>query len=256
MSGLIVINSRDRKDKTSPISNFNINLSAGYQFKTAQMELIQVVMPISHYTIMTGINDTLEIGMNSTTYTITLTQRNHTTFSTLATDLQTQLNAAPIPAPDRTFTVTFDTTTEKFTIAHGAKSFSLNFSVGRLFRHLGFRELDTALLTTHTSPLMGSLQFGQAYIIHCNEIASGIDSFVYPVASQFNKGPFVGTVPLTGNFGYVMTYEPKRESRDLFDYDNVRNFEEINIRVSFEDGGIFVPLNLDWHMVFRYKIPF
>ncbi len=254
MSATITINSANRENKNDDISHFIINIGKGQPFKTQMMELIEVYIPISHFTIMTGINDEILFEVSSVEYTAILTERIHTTFATLATDIQTQMNSAY--TPDNLFTCTYDSTVERFTIVHPTASSILKFSQNKVYKQLGFRELDTSDALSHTSPLIANLQYGQSYIIHSSDIAPEGSSYVYPESSNFNVGHFVVNIMLTGNFGDIMTYEPKQVSRYKFDYDFVKNFEKINIKVSFEDGATFVPLNLDWHMVFRYKIAY
>jgi len=245
MKDFLFINSINRENKNSSPDDFVLKLIK--PFKTKKLELTHITLPVAHYTIMTGINDSVTLTVSAVDYTMTLTQGIYTNFTDLTTELQTQLNAAY--TVDNLFTVTYTALTQSFTIAHPTASSIFKFSTGGLGKMLGFYRQNTSSAVSHTSDQMATLVYDSNFLIHCHELVNG-NSYV-----NNNYKSVVYPIPIGGNITDILTIDLERDEK-VFCFDTIRNFNSLNFFLTFSDGVTKVPLKQDWCMIFKYEVPY
>lgn len=200
---MIVINSKDRSSGTSgnfTVRNLNKNKAAGFMIE-------YVHLPYSWYNITSNTNAIVINGGTS----VTVTPGSYSA-SSLASALQTSLQLV-----DATFTVTFSTTTLKFTIARST-NFVLNLSNSgfTMKRQLGFRSTsNTGSSTSHTSDSVVNLQNGNSVYLHSNVLSMAQDNKI-----SDSRNEFVLSIPIDKNPGELIVYKPYRSTylfKDAFD---------------------------------------
>lgn len=176
----------------------------------AYIKVLEAQIPFSYFVVNTSNNTfTLTEGVSSATVTIPPGNYNS---SLMATALGTALTTAS--PTTKTYTVTFSSLTQKFTIVVSAGTFSLTFGTSddigvsnpRLV--LGFGPATTAssgttLVATYTANLTGS-----NYLFLCSDVL-GINMETYlPNQSQNkgSKGPQIACIPINVNPGDVIFY--------------------------------------------------
>jgi hypothetical protein len=235
MSKFISISSKDATSSNSTM-DFRILLNTPIE-NVRSIKSVHVTMPLAFYTVMSGINDKIYITAASVTYTATLSSQLYANFTALATEVQTQLNAAY--TPDNNFTCTYSATTHKFTISHSATNFQLTFATNTTAsarRLIGFSQADTASGLSSISDISPNMQYSDTIFIRSNELSNN-NSWV----GSERKG-FIFSFPLDGNFGDTITYQSQGDDWSIYYYDQGGKYiRDIDIQVVFEDLTTIVP---------------
>jgi hypothetical protein len=152
-----VIDSMKRDTSLYPNSN-------SFRYKTTKMysninlvTLFSAQLFTSDY-VINAYNNSFSITKSSVVYVCTLTKGNWNA-SSYATQLQTDLNNVSnwTSDPSLTFTVTYSSSTNKYTISAGS-AFNINFDTSyKLATKLGFSRQQTSSASSHVSG--GSVQF-------------------------------------------------------------------------------------------------
>ena len=238
------------KDRTSgSTSDFKIKLDKPIG-PVSKLYIESINIPHSWYVSMSGINDTLWIKEGVTTYTITMTSGQNFTAAAYATELQVKLRAAY--TPDNLHTVTFDSDTLKFTIAHPSTVFSVQFETGggsitgSMASTIGFNESDTADALSHEAPNIYNLIYTGMIVINSSKL--GEADFRTPIGSADT----VFVLRVGGSFGDIIQYE--NQGSHYFISKSNEMFKEIDIQLVFDDYENVIPLNgADITFIFSYE---
>lgn len=227
-STLIVLDSRDSELSDNYRTYFLLNSHHHLQshaehqsLSVLNVELHNTVYPINANNNLLKIT---EVGGGVDTITIT---ENYYTGTTLATEIQTQLNAAAGLA--YTYTVTYDSTTKKITIdtGNGAQTITYNSIANDILVPLGMDLTDSTSTQTKVSsyPIIIS---GTRYVdvvsnLQFRNIQSGRSSNV------------LVRVPMTVPFGNTLFYEPNHH-HDM--YVKTAALHDFQIEL-YDDNGNF-----------------
>lgn len=248
MSKFLSISSKDKSRGT--IEDFVLKLDNPIE-NLKGVRSMQISLPYSWYTVMSGINDKIYFKVGVTTYTATLTEGNYTggSLGTFLTEVQTQINAAY--TPDNLYTVALSSLTEKITITHPSASTSMVFGTNTTAsarRLLGFDAVDLAAGLTQTGQNVYSLTWDDTIFVKSRALAGG-KSYI---ANE--RTSIIIPIPVTGTFGDTIVYRSQGEQWDIIYSDHLgKTLTEIDFTLLFEDNSTVVPLNgLDWRISFRY----
>lgn len=180
---------------------------SGFTGENAVKDLrTQVWRPGGNFDITTSNN---KVYIESTTATITVGSY---TYSTLATEIQTQLNTA-----DSGWTVTYSTTTLKFTLAaSGSKSLDLSSDTNAIWDTIGYvgsmdrsgTSFEADEIRIHTSEWI-KIDFGLSFSMTCAGIISPLAS-TFPLTSS-------ATVTLEANSTDSFTSPPFSQEISRYD---------------------------------------
>jgi len=247
MDQFVSISSSDRT--YGAINSFTIKYSNPIEY-IRKIKSMQVSIPYSWYTVMTGINDIIYFLVGGVTYIATLTQGNYTggALGTFLTEVQTQINTAYVP--DNLYVVTLDPLLELFTITHPTASTSMVFGTNTAQsarKLLGFSAVDLVAGLTQTSQNVYSLTHDDTIFLRSATLANDSNR----LANQ--KTSFILPIPVTGTFGDTIIFRAQGENWDItYSDDKGRSFNEIMLGLYFEDGTTLVPLNgLEWRFSFQ-----
>lgn len=192
MNSTVFIIDSSFRDKSTYTNNNSFVYQSNKVYKNPKkLELIGAVIPNTQYIINSN-NYQFNVTSGVTLYTASLTNQNYTPTS-LATELQTKLNALAIPAT--TFTVTANTTTYKFTITSTSAvvyNFSLNTQLATL---LGFPITDSASVTSITATNAYNIATSRYYKVIIKELIAGYDTnmnsnFQFIIMNDGNSGAY------------------------------------------------------------------
>jgi hypothetical protein len=235
-----IISSRDKNSGTN--SNFKITIDKPIG-PIHRLYLEGFRIPHSWYTIMSGINDQLTVD-DGTDYVVTLTEGYYNK-TDLATHIQSAIRSAY--TPDNLHTCTYDSLTEKFTIAHPSTNFSLNFATTTrsCASTLGYNDVDTSSGLSHTADNIYNLIYSEYIQIQSPQL--GESGFRTP---RYNAD-LVKIVHVDVAFGSWITYE-NQGSHYYIDKEG-KNLNIVEVQLSFKHDGPLVPLNgKNWYMIFSY----
>jgi len=237
----ISLTSSDRSNSSDSVSNFS------YRLPNPIRDCIGVAIdcinfPVTYYTVMTGINDTIVIDVSSTDYTATLDPGIYT-IAELVTEAQTQIRAAY--TVDNLHAVALDATTQKITISHSSTSFSIEWSTtGSAYKLMGFNNSDTSAATSHVAPNIFNLTHGNFVHIISNKLTPQNNI----IGNNWRNTLFI--LPLDQDFGTFKTYINQGQNF-AYTYSSPLNLYEIDLKLEFEDGNE-IPLNgVDWSISIR-----
>jgi hypothetical protein len=225
------IDSRNRESGSTSSTDFVIKFLSGFP-PVMQAELKFVRIPLALYTILST-NATIYFNENSTNKTAALTP-GYYSGTQLAAHLKTVLDTAS--GGYNTFTVSYSTTTFKFTITAG-NNFSLSWATGGPYLTFGYTASNTSAATTTTSTNAAALDMPLTLGISIAEL----NSVVYTGNSKMIGSLF--EFPLDEGGSYVNTWEPK------FPYivkTPPRVFDRLTIRLIGMDGSVVNLNNADW----------
>lgn len=245
MSKFISLSSKDRT--SGNLNDFEIKFNSPIE-NVRRINSVQIVLPYSWYTVMTGVNDKIYFTSATVAYVATLTQGMYTV-SALTTHVQTQINAAH--TPDNNFTVALDNvTTKKFTISHASVAFTLTFATNTTASArglLGYNETDTASATSHVADVRYNLTHDSTIFVK----SFALSSTAAYVGNK--KRAFVIPIVVNTNPGGSVLYEANGEFWPLqFSDSDGRSFNSIDLALYFEDGTTLVPIQTDWRINFQY----
>lgn len=244
MSQLISISSRDRSNGT--VSRYDIKFTNPI-CNIGLIKSMQVSIPYTWYTVMSGINDKIYITVaGPTTYTATITEGSYTITSLIA-EVETVINAAY--TPDNSFSVSVSSLTNKITISHTGTSFILSFGTNTTASArilLGWNAADTASATSQVAPNIYSLIHNNNLLVKSSRLSQ------YQGRTGNKVGTTILVVPVTGTFGSYFNFKSNGDDYDLlFSSKDGASFSDLDFGLYFEDGTTQVPLNgLDWRITF------
>lgn len=178
------------------------------------MKVKSVSIPYTWYNITANNNNFMFTGMSSGVHSFSVPPGNYTG-ATLAAELAKQLNIAVGGGScSGGYTVVYDSSTGKYTIASSTENFSINFTVANnMAQILGFPIVVTPSAASHTSTTAASI-LSDFYIWVCTDLVEGIDN---GVANWTSNPPdteqmgIVACVPITQCFGSILHYEVPTE---------------------------------------------
>lgn len=243
----ILISSKERDNTKHPNSNqFRISLKKQYKISEAFLTMAQ--FQTTDY-VINGYNNSLSVEFSSSTYICSLTQGSWSAAnyaSQLQTDLQTSGNWSPSsPGITGTWTVTYNSNTNKFTITSGSSNTQLNFNISSLLAEkLGFNVAQTSNTTSHTSNNVVNMNNSNYYDIIIPELTSNhycskftsfatlynsvpqneqLDYFEYLYKNKINKWNTKHVVP------QYLTVEIRDENNNLVELNNSDFLLEITL---------------------------
>lgn len=232
MPTYLLINSGQRQTDSSSSTDFYVRFSQ-HVANVRKVKLDWVQIPLAIYQI-TSSNNTIYFRENSTNKTATLTAGYYNA-NDLGVELATQLNTAS--GGFATFTVTFNSSTYKFTIV-STQSFSLQWSLGGPNLAFGYPAADTPMNTNTRS--IQSCQINSPL-----GVGLSIREFDTPTLTGGNSFYSTFKFYLEASIGSISTYDPKKEYAVEFP---TTSFSELHIKVTDFEGNVIDINNHDWSM--------
>ena len=235
----VIIDSSQRD--TLDVSNSKWTYKSQSPFLNVKsIKLIGCIIPNSQYLINDN-NKTLTIEASSTDYTFTLTKGFYTP-STLATELQTQLNTNSFSS---TFTVSQSSTTNKFRIQSTISvilKFSQNTSSGKI---LGFGSSNTSSTMDITGTNIYDLSGTRYYKLRIPETNNFIDSNI----NKINESFIIPNNVNSGEYNYIT-----ENTNIINEIENRQNrIDKLTIEL-FDDENNYVDLNgIDYILFFTIE---
>lgn len=213
----------------------------------AAMKVVQAEIPFSYY-VVHGINNTFTLTEPAGSATVTIPIGNYNS-STMATALGAALTAASVGLNGRTYTVTYSSSLEKFTITASAGDFTLTFTDSNQTNPrsiLGFGPgSSTSSASVLTAPYTSQLT-GPNYVYLNSTQLGPITNTYLPQNSvnlqQGQKGPQIARIPIRCNPGDV-TYYKDPVPDTWFGLENLRQIQ--NFDLYFTLGNQAPPLRFN-----------
>ena len=232
----LIVDSRHRESGSTSSTNFTVQLSTPIE-DIVRVDLDYAIIPTTFYNI-TSSNNTItfvQSGSPSTTRTAILTVGSYTSTS-LATEAKTQLDAN---GAGITYTITYSTTTFKFTITLSSGSVTLKWSIGGSpYLEFGFNATDTASLTSHVSTNAISLERPTICIISINEF----DKTIYTSNNRNMVGSF--WVKTLESSGTINDYDPPLNK--ILQLHSVPVIRELTIKLKDINDNVINLNGNDW----------
>ena len=220
---------------------FNLNFNVANDMSGYAMAIQSISIPNMVYPINSNNNKIYWKEDGGAVITSTLTENNYSGME-MATELQTQLNADTGIA--RVYTVTYDSQSKKLNINTGILPNTIEFVDGNnnAYAELGFNSsAGSANQYTGAYPVYLS---GTQYI----DIQADITTNNY---SSNGKTNILERIPLTANFGSIITYQ--NASDDYIDL-NEDSINTLEIRVLDDKGNLWqLPQNAQISIVCKLK---
>lgn len=239
MSSLLFLNTRDGEVDEN-YNNFwsidlpRLNMLRDFRISLQNIEFANTVYPINRH------NNKLYFSEDGNpTVTATLSVNSYT-YTTMAVELKAQLEAAGAG----TYTVTYNTSSKKFTIAvsGGATNFQWVTGVDNAYEELGFDEslFTNSISLTSNYPINLS---GSRYV----DVVTNFSGFNHSVSTTANV---LVRVPIDVNFGSVVFYEPNTDDNLFVSADQL---DDIYVQLRDEKGN-FWELPKNSHLSITFKI--
>lgn len=172
---ILTIDSSDRSYGSGSSFDVNIDMSRFNAFNKASVLMCEV--PKSYYHFDSAPTFSITESTGPVTEAVSITAGRFYTASQLAAELKTALDAASVSGGNSlTYTVTYSSTTGKFTIAVSAgETTFLTGSSELLSKYLGFEVSDTANVTsssTYTGPNVANMQRYDAIYVNCSFVSN------------------------------------------------------------------------------------
>ena len=197
-----------------------------------KISLSSFVFPVSFYLVDSNNN---QLVVNSTTYT--LTNGNYSA-KNLATHIKSLLGSS--------YTITYDSITNKYTFSHTTTDFTIN-STSTCLTLLGFSSAShtsTSLSLVSDTVVNLSGQYNVLYVDISNILTNNISSLTG------RRTSIVESIPVTVPYGSVMYYENKASSSHSIQEDII---SYIHVRILKED--MLTPVDFqgqDWNMTIEF----
>lgn len=240
----IVFSSENKFQSTQTGANFENILFTSFN-NASKLRLVSASIPITYY----GVNSTNNIiyfneniGANATA---TITSGNYTP-STLGSHLATILTAASPNA--RTYTVTYSTITNAFTITVSAGTFRFSFGTNTAmsaFRVLGFNQVDGVLSASQTSPNQPQLNLTSVMCLRSSELAGRL--IKSNVSNQMSDNVLY-IMPVTVALGELLTYY--NQDSDYYEID-MKNCNKFDLMLTDLSGNILDLRGLNTYFEFE-----
>lgn len=204
---IVVINSEKRSSGTD--ENFTIQVPSSLFLKNVtRVKVIDAHIPHSWYTLTDTEDNGITFNEGGGDIATTVDANSFYDADTLATALGDAMTAAG----GQTYTVTFDTATQKYTIS-ATGGFSIDFSAaGSIAPFLGFSPSSLATNTSHESDGIADF-IADKYIYIKADFVQGIDQGV--IELDENTTPvtknILAAIPIRAQFALTMDYDEKVE---------------------------------------------
>lgn len=231
---MLTINSKDRASGTS--ADFVLKKFAFRRVDRFRVEYLH--LPYSWYNITSSTN---QIRINGTT-TVSVAAGQYSA-STLASALQTALQSV-----DATFTVTYSSTTGKFTIARStAFTLNLSSSLFTMKRQLGFNGTsDTGSATSQVSDSFANIHNGNSISLHSDVLSKVLNN-----AITDTRNDYVLSIPIDQNPGNLIVYRP---SQDIYyKFRETIDCNEITIQLRDIDNNVISLNGCEFEMKIIYS---
>ena len=243
----IYLSSKNRSTGTS--DNYTIVDTQERFVNTPQsVKAKTITIPVTWYNI-TEANNKFEFeGSGTGPHAIELSPGNYSG-ATLAAELQDAITAI-LGCGD--YTVVYDCSTGKFTIASKTEAFTIDFTIDdNMAELLGFEEVVTAIVMSHTSTKVANIIIDTEIWV-CTNLISGVDNGVLPWtenAPKTEKQGVLACVPVTACFGGIIHYTVPIE----FPHYTITNSKftntgtsprELQLSLAFPSGA---PISLNGH---------
>jgi len=196
---ILLIDSTNRFNGTPESFSINLPYSVFGRRIPKTIKIIDINLPFTWYRI-TASNNSFTFDEGGGAISVALPIQNYDTF-TMQSTLQNSLNAAGA----NTYTVDFDTATQKYTIT-STGAFSLDFSgVNTAGPLLGWGTTITASALSQTAPNIINFYMDK-YVYICSNLGLGIDQGVVILqsASDPNPNDCLYAVPINVDFGFMI----------------------------------------------------
>ena len=237
MTKYLFIDSKDRISGTS--ENFTIRFNK--QFNNVNKIIVDnIIIPNSIYTV-DATNNTLYF-FDASSRSCVLTSGVYTSVN-LASEIQTKMNAS---TTGRTYTVSFNSTTNKMTLTVSTGTFYLDFTNSTSPAILmGFNALSlTSTLSSFTST--NSVNLSIPYLtIKISDLTTNI--------TTANSSDFNVVVPFKSNTGEINYFS---SNSDFVMVNNINidfNFNVLKIKLIRNNGNDVYLNGLDWSMLLRIE---
>lgn len=241
----VIIDSKYRINYTTTNSNnFEVIIPQKISGQILNYSLKSCSIPNTIYNISGSFEITDSSGLN----TVTLTSGNYTA-STLATELQTQLNLLGVD----TYTVTLSG--NKYTITSSFSGFVINpndvvNSNGILFKiGFGISGVYTSVAGVLTSYSSINLSYPNYIYVNIGQLAKHIKN----TDGRFHN--FI--IPNCRSYGEIITFNPQSNFiQDFLPYTNIPQYNttKFNVSLRYENGDLIDLQNSDWIIVVSFEV--
>lgn len=225
--------------KSGTDDNFTIELPTdGYR----HFHIEKIVLPNSIYPFRTGVNTVLQFISNANVWTTTITQGNYATPQLLATEIQSRLNLLT-GSSGVTFTVSFSSTSFKFTITGTGSNFAFIWDKSTPYLELGFNLGTDAAGLTRTSDYIGNISgfdvinvYSDALLRHnTNVISAGEYRLLAKVSldQPFGSTCYY-TTPLNALFDLAPNFKGIIDFKFMDQYNRPINFNGRNVLIKIK----------------------
>lgn len=244
----LVVNSQSRNNQLSnSSSDFVILLNNNFFMGDCKrMKLEYLLMPTAYN--ITSANQNFQVRVGPTTYNVTIAQGVYD-----ANTLAAAVKAALELAVSNTWSVSYSTTTRRFTIT-GTSAFELLYASGssasstnNIWQMLGFansngtQPIDTSSSTSVTSTQLVQLNGPLNLYVHVLEFSQGF------ITTDNIYSTFV--IPNTSQMGSYIEYSGNENYEQFCLVPN--QFSRLTIRVLDRNNNVVDLGNLDWTMILR-----
>lgn len=199
----------------------------------AGMKILQAEVPFSYY-IINSKNNTFLLSEPAGTATVTLPVGNYNS-STMSSALSTALTTASTGLNGRTYTVTYSSQLEKFSITSSSGNFSLTFNTSNQDNPRTVLGFDAGISTSSGSVLLApntSQLTGPNYVYLNSTQLGPITNTYLPQNSenlqQGQKGPQIARIPIRCNPGDVCYYKDPSPDH-WFNFENLRQIQSFDM---------------------------
>lgn len=239
----ILVDSFKRTSASASSTDFTIILDHSFDHVT-EVQLGFAELPDIVYNI-TSSNNILQWTFSGVPHTTTLTAGLYSA-SALATEVQTDMNAS---GGGEVYTVTYSTTTFKFTIAVGAGTMFIQFALASSpYRELGFTAATTSTSASLTSTNAVSLERPVALNISIRQFDATLN---LGIGTGGNNKTGVGScfvVPLSLGSGAINIFKPYCSINKRKFSAAAPNFSSLDVRLTDMDGNTVNLNGLNWVM--------
>lgn len=245
---LLHIRSVDRITAANSPNSFTINVPSSVPHKIAKFQLLGYIFPNSAYNVNTT-NTTFYITQTDgtpSTATITLTQANYTG-TTLATQIQTKLQASTL-TNNTLFTCVYDSTTNKITIAvSGGHTFQIDFSNAETsmesYLLMGFVKNST---TADGATITSTNQIDLSGLRHVVIDIDGFDNSEF-ISTSASRGQIYIPLAQTDAGVHVMQFD----KNSLTEFEDTQKHGSRTWAIKVYYNGVVAPILAEWEMVIK-----
>lgn len=192
----------------------------------AKVKILEAEIPFSYYVVNADNNRIVLTETGSSTAVIPI---GNYTVTDLATTVGAALTAASLALGSRTYSVTYSTTTGKFTISSSG-TFSLSVSSLLLQSVLGLRQINTSSGSTLVAPDVAIVTGPNYVYVNSDTLGPSFQTYLPSTATQFplSKGPQLARIPITDNPGAITYYQDPVPEK-WFDLNNLLQLQQFDL---------------------------